>query len=117
MPGSGSETRQRQITLKARFSEQEAALVKSQADAAGVPVAGLIRYAVLGQAPLRSTRTPPMDRELAARMIAALGPIACALRQAHASGDLELLSETIIAAQRDLSEMRTVLLSSLGREP
>jgi len=50
-------------------------------------------------------------------MIAALGPIACALRQAHASGDLELLSETIIAAQRDLSEMRTVLLSSLGREP
>ena len=46
MPGSGSETRQRQVTLKARFNEQEAALVKSQADAAGVPVAGLIRYAV-----------------------------------------------------------------------
>jgi len=38
MPGSGSETRQRQVTLKARFNEQEAALVKSQADAAGVPV-------------------------------------------------------------------------------
>jgi hypothetical protein len=43
--------------------------------------------------------------------------MACALRRAHASGDLDRLSETIIAAQRDLSEMRTVLFSSLGREP
>lgn len=117
MAGSGSENRQRQHTLKARFNEQEAALVKAQADAAGVPVAGLIRYAVLGQTPLRSTRTPPMDRELAAQMIAALGPLACALRQAAAAGDQERLSDTVIAAQRDLSEMRTVLFSALGREP
>lgn len=116
MPGSGSENRQRQITLKARFTEQEAALVKAQADAAGVPVAGLIRYALLDQQPLRATRTPPLGRAQAAQIIAQLGPIACALRQAVERGDVEQLSAAIIAAQRDLAEMRTLLLSALGRD-
>jgi hypothetical protein len=117
MARSGSENRQRQITLKARFNEQEAALVKAQADAAGVPVAGLIRYALLDQAPIRATRTPPLDRQSAARILAVLGPLAFYLKEAHAQGNHEHLNELIIAAQRDLVEMRTVLLSSLGREP
>lgn len=117
MARSGSENRQRQITLKARFNEQEAALVKAQADAAGVPVAGLIRYALLDQAPIRATRTPPLDRQTAARILAVLGPLAFYLKEAHAQGNHEHLNELIIAAQRDLVEMRTVLLSSLGREP
>lgn len=117
MARSGSENRQRQITLKARFNEQEAALVKAQADAAGVPVAGLIRYALLDQTPIRATRTPPFDRQSAARILAVLGPLAFYLKEAHAQGNHEHLSELIIAAQRDLVEMRAVLLSSLGREP
>lgn len=117
MARSGSENRQRQITLKARFNEQEAALVKAQADAAGVSIAGLIRYALLDQTPIRATRTPPLDREFAARILAVLGPLAFYMKEARAQGNHAHLSELIIAAQRDLSEMRTVLFSALGREP
>lgn len=46
MTHSGSENRQRQVTLKARFTDAEAALIREQADRAGVTVASLIRYAV-----------------------------------------------------------------------
>lgn len=117
MAGSGSNKRERQIILKARFNEQEASLVKQQADAAGLSVSAVIRFALLDQAPLRASRTPPLDRELAARLLAALGPIACSIRQAADAGDLDHLSETVIAAQRDLAELRTVVMSALGRKP
>lgn len=117
MAGSGSETRQRPHILKARFTEQEATLVKQQADAAGLSVSAVIRFALLDQTPPRASRTPPMDRAMAARLIAALGPIACAMRAAADAGDLDLLSETIIAAQRDIAELRVVAFEALGRSP
>ena len=117
MARSGSENRQRQIALKARFTEAEAALVRAQADAAGVPVAGLIRYAVLGQTPLRATSTPPADRQEVARLVAALGTLASDLREAAAHADDETASAAVIAAQRDLAELRVAVLRALGREP
>ena len=117
MAGSGSENRQRSVILKARFTEQEATLVTHQADAAGLSVSALIRFALLDQAPPRAARTPPIDRELAARLLAALGPLACAMRQAADAGDLPRLEQTIEAAQRDLSELRVALFNALGRQP
>ncbi len=117
MAGSGSEKRKRQITLKARVTEQEATLVRERADAAGVTIAGLIRYAVLDQTPLRASRKPPVDRALAARLIASLGPLACAFREAADSGDQKHLSETLEAAQRDLAELRVMLFEAMGRSP
>ena len=117
MTSSGSEKRQRQITLKARVTEQEAALVRERADAAGVTIAGLIRNAVLNQTPLRASRKPPVDRELAARLIASLGPLACALRDAADSGEQDHVSETLEAAQRDLAELRVMLFEAMGRSP
>ena len=114
---AGSETRQRPVILKARFTEQEATLVKQQADAAGLSVSALIRFALLDQKPARAARTPPLDREMAARLLAALGPMACAMRQAAEAGDLDRLSDAVEAAQRDLSELRVALFTSLGRTP
>ena len=117
MAGSGSETRQRPIILKARFTEQEATLVKQQADAAGLSVSALIRFALLDQKPVRASRTPPLDREMAARLLAALGPMACAMRKAAEAGDDDHLEETIIAAQCDLAELRVAIMSAFGRMP
>lgn len=97
MSGSGSNNRERQIILRARFSEQEATLVKQQADAAGLSVSALIRFALLDQKPARASRTPPMDREISARLLASLGSIAWARRRAANADDLDHLSETIIA--------------------
>ncbi|MDK3075489.1 hypothetical protein QO034_20650 [Sedimentitalea sp. JM2-8] len=117
MAGSGSEKRQRQSIIKARVTEQQFELFKAQAEAAGLSMSALILYALLDQAPLRASRTPPLDRETAARILAVLGPIACSMRQASDSGDLEKLAETIIAAQRDIAEMRTLIMSAFGRTP
>ena len=117
MAVSGSENRQRPVILKARFTEQEATLVKQQADAAGLSVSALIRFALLDQKPVRASRTPPLDREMAARLLAALGPMACAMRAAAEAGDLDQLSDAVEAAQRDLSELRVALFNSLGRTP
>lgn len=117
MPGSGSENRQRQITLKARFSDDEAALIREQAARAGVPVASLIRYAVLGVPPLRASWEPQINHELAAQLIGRLGQVAAALRASAGTGSSAGVDARIEAAHRDLAEMRTVLFEALGREP
>lgn len=118
MPGSGTETRQRQISLKARFTTDEAALIRAQADRAGVSVAALIRYAVLGQSPLPSSRRPPLDRQQTAQLIASLGALACALRQAAGADDHDHgLDEALDAGLRDLTELRTLALEAMGRAP
>ena len=117
MPGSGSEKRQRQIILKARFTEPEAALVQQQADAAGLTVSALIRFALLNQKPPKAARKPPAERELVARVIAALGPLACEVRQVKEKCDDPQFLETIDAVQRDLAELRVVLFEALGRQP
>ncbi len=114
MARSGSEKRERAIQLKARFTEQEAALVREQAARAGVSVAAVIRYAVLDQKPLRASRTPDIDQETAVRLLAQLGAIASNLREIEMTGDQVTLVE---AAQRDLADMRGVLFEALGRLP
>lgn len=117
MPGSGTETRQRQISLKARFTTDEAALIRAQADRAGVSVAALIRYAVLGQSPLPSSRRPPLDRQQTAQLIASLGALACALRQAATGADDHGLDDALDGGLRDLTELRTLALEAMGRAP
>lgn len=117
MPGRGSENRKRQIVLKARFTEEEAALIKAQADRAGVSVASLFRYAVLSQNPPPSSRTPPIDRVQAAQLIAALGAVASALREAAARGDKRGTDAALEAGLRDLAELRTLALEAMGRAP
>ena len=104
MPGRGSENRQRQIVLKARFTEEEAALIKAQADRAGVSVASLFRYAVLSQNPPPSSRTPPIDRVQAAQLIPSLcqgvnhGPMTETLRQCQVA----LLASSRVEVGQDL---------------
>ena len=114
MARSGSETRQRQITHKARFTKAESALIREQADRAGVSVAALIRFAVLDQPPLRASRMPTLNHETAAQLLGRLGQIASHLREAELAGESVMLIE---AAHRDLAEMRAVLFEALGREP
>ena len=96
------------------MSEDEAALVRDQAGNAGVSVSSLIRYALLDQSPLRASRKPAVNHEMAARLLGKLGQLAAALREAENVGSNDALIE---AAHRDLSEMRVVLFQALGREP
>lgn len=117
MARSGSENRQRQITLKARFTADEAALIKEQAARAGVSVGSLIRYAVLGIQPLRARRHPKMDDELAARLLGNLGLIASALRERGNGSGTAKIDPQVEAACRDISEMRAAWFEAFGRDP
>ena len=117
MASSGSENRQRDKKLSARFNDQEAALIKEQADRAGVSVAALIRYAILDQTPLRKSRAPSVNHEDAARLLGSLGQCATALRQAAEAENSEVNAALIEAVHRDLADMRVALFEALGREP
>lgn len=116
MARSGSEKRQRQVTLKARFTAEEAALIKEQAERAGVSVGSLIRYAVLGVPPLRASRHPTMDDEIAAQLLGNLGVIASALRGRNGAPAAKI-DPQVEAACREISEMRVVWFEAFGREP
>ena len=114
---SGSESRQRTIALSARFTPDEAALVKENAARAGVSVAGLIRYALLNSSPPRASRVPPIGKEEAARILGTLGIVAQALREAAATGGAAFDKARVDAMHGDLADMRWFLMEALGREP
>lgn len=117
MAGSGSETRQRQKPLKARFTAAEAALIEDQAARAGLSVAALIRHAVLNQKPPRASRQPRVNAELAAQLLGRLGAVAAALRLWAGAGPAAPENPQIAAVHRDLAEMRAALFEALGRQP
>jgi len=117
MAGSGSETRRRQVPLKARFTGEEAALIAEQAERAGVSVASLIRHAVLGQSPVRASRQPQVKTQEIARLIGELGALKSALREAAATGATRECARQIEAASRDISEICRAALEALGRSP
>lgn len=117
MAGSGSEKRQRRRPLKARFTDEEAALIAEQAGRAGVSVASLIRHAVLGQSPLRASRQPQVKTQEIARLIGEIGALKSALKQSAAQGGTRECERLAEAACRDISDIRRAALTALGREP
>lgn len=114
---SGSETRRRQVQLRARFSRDEAAAIEARADRMGLSVSALIRSALLDTSLEPVVRRPTERRETAARLLGALGGVAQALREAGKVVGKPESHGLIDAAARDLSELRVVCFEALGREP
>lgn len=117
MARSGSEKRQREIVLKARFNDAEAALVREQAERAGVSVAALIRFGVLNQTPLRASRRPVMERAEIAQLIGNIGLLKSALLKVADGAASEPCRQDIEAACRDIADMRVALFEALERAP
>ena len=116
MAASGSENRKRRHILKARFTGQEAALVREQADRCGVSVAALIRYALLDQTPPRASRQPPANRKEISRLIGTLGAVTQALKDAAATSDQARVADQIEATHRDIADMCFACFEALGRD-
>ncbi len=114
---NGSDTRQRQTTLSARFNEQEAEAIRLMADRAGIPVASLLRSAALNLPVPQAVRRPTVNQQMAARLLGELGRVAQALRTALAAGNVDPADPHIASALRDLAEMRTVCFQAMGRQP
>lgn len=118
MARSGSNNRQRQVRLTARFNQLEHAAIRSMADAAGVSVSTLIRHRLLGGTSVpRASRRPTVSHEVAARLLGELGRIHELLRSGIERGDLTPSHPLVATAMRDLAEMRAMCLEALGRSP
>ncbi len=119
---SGSDKRQRQYKLTARFDAEELERIRSNAARGGVPVAALIRQALLVLQPPRAVRRPTVDHQAVARLLGELGKIGSNLNQIakHMNAGREGtdgVEVSIDLALRDLMELRLVCLQALGREP
>lgn len=117
MARSGSERRRRQHVHKARFTDQEDALIREQAARARVSIAALIRHALLSEKPLRASRQPSVNEETASRLLGLLGQHISALKAAAAKGSSEACDAEVKAACRDCAEMRALWFEVFGREP
>jgi hypothetical protein len=117
MPGSGSENRARSEILSFRVTPEEAALIREQAKSAGVSVGSLLRYAALGQPPLRASRHPDVDAETAGRLLGMLARYISEFKSAAAKGTPGACDEILAAASRDSAEMRALWFIVFGREP
>lgn len=103
--------------LTARFNQQEADALRQMAEAAGLPVSTLIRECALGAPAPRAARRPTVNHQAVARLLVELGRIAQALRDTVESGNVTPSNPHVVAALRDLAEMRCVCMEALGREP
>lgn len=78
---SGSEKRQRGAPVSVRLSDEERAIVKAKAAAAGLSVGSYLRLAGLGDAGQRAKRAPVVNAELLAQAVAALNKVGSNLNQ------------------------------------
>lgn len=114
MAQSGSESRHRRHIIQTRLSEEEVALVRARAERAGISLSALTRHALLGTPPLRASRRPSIDRQEVCRMIAQLGVLAQALRDAG-TAEGEVPAAVIEAAHRDIADMCHACFQALER--
>lgn len=117
MASSGSDNRVRSEALRVRLSPAELSEIRTRADRAGMSVSAYLRVAALEGKKVRAERQPPVNRQLAARLIGELGRMSHAFRQAAESADPHACGEVIDAVHRDLAELRVLFFEALGREP
>jgi hypothetical protein len=113
--------RQRDKLVQVRVSTAELATIAEGANRVGLTVASYARQQVLGGAPLRAVRRPPVDRVLVAQVLAALGPIATDVRAlarcASLSGGQPVEAEKVDGLIATLAELRDLAMKALGRAP
>jgi len=114
MARSGSEKRQRKRKIGVPLTDQEYALIKAQADRAGVSMADVFRHGALNMPPLRASRHPSVDRQEICRLIAVFGQVADGLHALELAGASPLEIE---AMQRDVADACGRALEALGRQP
>ena len=116
---SGSEKRKRQHQVNVRFSETEHAELTRRADAVGLSVGAFIRMQSLDLPPPRSSRVPPINRQMVAQLLAQLGKLGSNINQMarHMNQGGQLADWQLNEANHALGEMRDACMKALGRDP
>lgn len=113
---SGSDKRHRGVTLSARFSDEEAAVVRQAADRAGLSVASLIRAGVLDEDRRpRAARRPPLSLAQLSLILLALGPVADSLRQIAGKAEIGHNDPGLKEAFAQLADLSGTCLQLMGR--
>ena len=115
---SGSETRQRTKGVRVRLSADELAEVEAAADRAGLAVGSYVRQLLFSRPAPRAVRTPPVDRQALAQVLALLGRLGSNVNQISRSLNLGNRPETgaLGKSLKEITEMRNALMTALGRE-
>jgi hypothetical protein len=118
---SGTEKRQRRHLLQIRLTEEELTQICEAADRVGLSPASHARQVLLGAPPARSVRRPPIDRTAVSKLLATLGQTSSDLRNITRSSSAIVTDDAVREKLSDslwqISEMRDVLMSALGRNP
>ncbi|MBF0562025.1 MAG: plasmid mobilization relaxosome protein MobC, partial [Alphaproteobacteria bacterium] len=72
---SGSETRQRQNSLRVRLTDAERTALDGAAERAGLSLASYARQVLLAAPPPRQARRPPVEKAELGRLVAQIGKI------------------------------------------
>ena len=115
MPGKGSDSKPKRKFLAAPCTEQEHAFALAETQRTGKPIAQRIRAALLNDPAPRARREPTINRRQTACLIATLGELAQALRDAAKTGDQSATSAQIEAAHRDIADLSLAARQALGR--
>jgi len=117
MGRSGSEIRRRRHIHKARFTDEEDALIREQAMLRRLSISSLIRHALLNEKPPRASRQPTLNDKIAAQLLGMLAQHTTALKDAAAKGTPGACDDAVKASCRDAAEMRALWFEVFGREP
>ncbi len=105
--------RQRKVKRTVRLTTMEDAVLRVLADRAGLTIASYLRKSALKMPPPDTGRTPSIDRQMASQLMAAIGEVATAFRDAAHLVDPQLAETTM----NSINEYRIVVFESLGRAP
>lgn len=113
MTDDTDDTTRRLVRHTACFTVPENAVLMTKVEVAGISISSLLRRSVLEFSQQRIMRRPTVDQQLAAHLLAELGDVATAFRQAAALVDPDAVRVTM----DDLAEYRLFLLECMGRDP
>jgi ferric-dicitrate binding protein FerR (iron transport regulator) len=110
--------RQREKLVQFRVSDPEHAEISEKADRVGMAVGSYARRTLLDDAPARAVRRPPIDRASVSQVLASLGPLATDIRDLAKAPTLSQTElDRLDTALAFLSDMRDLLMRSIGRNP
>jgi hypothetical protein len=104
--------------MSLRVSLPERSAIEAAADHAGLCLSDYLRRLVVGAAPLRARRRPPLETRLAAQLLVQLGAVTTQLRAIAQGLTLPLMPFVERDLARVLMELRAYraqLLRALGR--
>jgi hypothetical protein len=106
------------VPITIRCTADDHAVIDAKAAKAGLKIGPFLRSLALGSPGPRAARRPPVERRELSRLLGQLGKVGSNINQLargfHQTGVLPGFPE-ILAAQRDVREMRDALIKALGR--